>query len=142
MTCQDSFAYQVEREFHRLYESIGLGTTIWSPLASGVLTGKYAKGVPKGSRMALPEYGWLRERLESDEGREQVRKAQALEKVASELDASLAQLAIAWCLTNPRVSSVILGATRPEQLAQNLAALDLVERLDETVLGRIEAAFA
>ena len=111
---------KVEREFLPLYETIGLGTTIWSPLASGVLTGKYRDGVPKDSRMALPEYDWLREELESEQGRAQIRKATELEGVAKELGISQAQLAVAWCLKNPHVSTVLLGASRPEQLSENL----------------------
>jgi voltage-dependent potassium channel beta subunit len=133
---------KVEREYHRLYESFGLGTTIWSPLASGILTGKYEHGVPKGTRMDLPDYKWLRERLESAEGRAQVAKTRELGTLARELGASVSQLAIAWCLVNPNVSTVILGATRPTQLRENLAALELVPKLDAKVLARIEAVVA
>jgi voltage-dependent potassium channel beta subunit len=133
---------KVESEFARLYDALGLGTTIWSPLASGVLTGKYARGVPAGSRMALPEYGWLRDRLESEEGRQQVRQASELAQVAADLGTSLAKLAIAWCLVNPRVSTVILGATRPAQLSENLDALEILPRLTPDVLGRIETIVA
>jgi voltage-dependent potassium channel beta subunit len=130
---------KVEREFRRLYETFGMGTTIWSPLASGILTGKYAKGVPSGSRMSLPEYAWLKERLESAEGRARVAQARALEPIAKELGASLAQLSIAWCLVHPNVSSVILGATRPAQLTENLGALEVLPKLSADVLARIEA---
>ena len=133
---------RVEREYQRLYDAFGLGTTVWSPLASGILTGKYEKGIPKGSRMALPGYEWLKERLENDEGRVRVAKTRELALVAKDLGASVAQLAIAWCLVNPRVSTVILGATRPEQLRENLAALELVPKLDTRVLERIEAIVA
>ncbi len=129
---------KVERELLRLYDSIGLGTTIWSPLASGVLTGKYDEGVPKDSRLALKDYSWLQERLASDEGREQLRKTRDLGTVASDLGATTAQLAIAWCLTNPHVSTVILGATKLEQLDENLAAAELVPKLTPDVLERIE----
>lgn len=129
---------RVEAEYHRLYETVGLGTTIWSPLASGILTGKYSGGVPKGSRMALADYGWLRERLESDEGAAQVAKARELASVAADLGVSLARLAIAWCLTNPNVSTVILGASRASQLEENLGALDVVPKLTADVLERIE----
>ncbi len=129
---------RVEREYLRLYESVGLGTTSWSPLASGILSGKYAEGVPKTSRMALPDYRWLREQLESDEGRERVRLAGELAGVAQELGASPSQLAIAWCLVNPHVSSVILGATRSGQLEENLASLEVLPRLTPAVLERIE----
>jgi len=133
---------KVEREYQRLYDAYGMGTTIWSPLASGVLTGKYEKGIPKGSRMALPGYEWLKDRLENDEGRASVAKTRELALVAKELGASVAQLAIAWCLVNPHVSTVILGATRPEQLRENLSALELVPKLDARVLERIEKIVA
>ncbi|MCC7011786.1 MAG: aldo/keto reductase [Planctomycetes bacterium] len=133
---------KVEREFARLYDSCGLGLTIWSPLASGILSGKYAHGVPADSRMALPEYHWLRERLESAQGRENVRKTQALAELARELEASVAQLAIAWCLLHSRVSTVILGATKPAQLAENLGALGVLPKLDAGVVARIEAIVA
>ena len=126
---------KVEREFHRLYETIGLGTTIWSPLASGVLTGKYADGIPEDSRMKLPEVGFLRERLESDEGRAAIGKARELAGVAADLGMTPAQLAIAWCLLNPQVSTVILGASKPGQLRENLAALEHVPRLTGDALS-------
>ena len=129
---------KVEREFLPLYASMGLGTTTWSPLASGVLTGKYRDGIPEGSRMAVPEYDWLREEFESEDGRAQVRKAAKLEGVAKELGISQAQLALAWCLKNPHVSTVILGASRPEQLSENLAALEKLPLLTEDVMKRIE----
>jgi voltage-dependent potassium channel beta subunit len=133
---------KVESEFLRLFEATGIGATTWSPLASGVLSGKYATGVPGDSRMALPEYGWLRERLESVEGREQLRKARELAGVASDLGATLAQLAIAWCLVNPHVSTVILGATKASQLEENLGALEVLPKLDGPVLERIEKIVA
>ncbi|TAJ18396.1 MAG: aldo/keto reductase [Planctomycetota bacterium] len=134
---------KVEREFERLYDSIGLGTTIWSPLASGVLTGKYEAGVPAGSRLALPEYKWLRdEALDSATGRANVAKARELAAVARELGCTLAQLSIAWCLANPRVSTVILGATKSAQLAENLQALDALPKLSREVLARIESIAA
>ena len=130
---------RVEREYHRLYSEVGLGTTIWSPLASGILTGKYRDGVPEGSRMSLPDYQWLRERVESPQGQANVRKAIELEDVARELGIPLAQMAIAWCLNNPHVSTVILGASNARQLAQNLASLDQVPRMTDDVLEKIEA---
>ncbi|MEE8118222.1 MAG: aldo/keto reductase [Gammaproteobacteria bacterium] len=129
---------KVEREFVPLFAQHGLGTTTWSPLASGVLTGKYAHGIPDGSRMAVKGYEWLRESLESDEGKRRIQVVEALRGVAHELDTSLAKLAIAWCLRNPHVSTVILGASRAEQLQENLGALDVVERLDDAVLHRID----
>jgi voltage-dependent potassium channel beta subunit len=131
---------RVEREYARLYDEIGLGTTIWSPLGSGVLTGKYAGGVPPRSRMSVPEYGWLRERvIDSDEGRARIRKANDVAALAREIGLSPARLAIAWCLKNPHVSTVILGASRVEQLRENLTAPDAVARLSPEVLERLEA---
>jgi len=129
---------RVEREYQRLYTELGLGATIWSPLASGVLTGKYRDGIPAGSRMALPDYRWLRGEIESAEGRAKLRKVAALGRIASELGLAPAQLAIAWCLKNPRVSSVILGASNADQLRQNLASLEQVRLLTADVLERIE----
>jgi voltage-dependent potassium channel beta subunit len=129
---------RVEREYHRLYSEIGLGTTIWSPLASGVLTGKYEDGIPEGSRMSLPDYQWLRDRLDAPDGRAQVRKASELEGVADRLGVSRARLAIAWCLKNPNVSTVILGASSPEQLRENLRSLEAVPLLTDDVMGEIE----
>ena len=129
---------KVERDYKRLYEGPGLGTTIWSPLASGILTGKYSAGIPDDSRMALEQYKFLRDGLESTEGQERVAKAQQLATIAGDLGCSLAQLAIAWCLSNKHVSSVILGASRASQLTENLAALDVLEKLDDGILESIE----
>jgi voltage-dependent potassium channel beta subunit len=133
---------KVERDYARLYDAHGLGTTIWSPLASGILTGKYDKGVPKGTRMTLPGYEWLKERLESEEGQRRIAQTRELGRVAKDLGASVTQLAIAWCLVNPHVSTVILGATRPEQLREDLAALELVPKLDAKVIEKIEGIVA
>jgi voltage-dependent potassium channel beta subunit len=130
---------KVEVEFARLYEDIGLGLTTWSPLASGLLTGKYLDGVPEDSRAALPGYGWLRDQLTDPDRNAKVRKLAA---VADDVGCSLAQLAIAWCARNPHVSSVITGASRVEQVHENLAALDVLDRLDDAVVARIEAAVA
>jgi voltage-dependent potassium channel beta subunit len=129
---------KVERDYLRLFDTFGLGTTIWSPLASGVLTGKYARHVPQGTRLSLAEYGWLKERIESPEGRQRIAKARALEEVAKDLGASLAQLSIAWCLANPHVSTAILGATKPAQLQENLAALEVLPKMTKDVLARID----
>jgi voltage-dependent potassium channel beta subunit len=128
---------RVEREYARLYEDIGLGLTTWSPLASGLLTGKYLDGVPEGSRATLPGYEWLREMLTDKSANERVRKLQA---IAEELDCSLAQLAIAWCAKNPHISAVITGASRPEQVTDNLGALDVLPRLDDAIMKRIKEA--
>jgi voltage-dependent potassium channel beta subunit len=130
---------KVEVEFARLYEDIGLGLTTWSPLASGLLTGKYLDGVPEDSRAALPGYGWLRDQLTDPDRNAKVRKLAA---VADDLGCSLAQLSIVWCLRNPHVSSVITGASRVEQVHENLAALDLLDRLDDEAVARIEAGVA
>ena len=133
---------KVERDYLRLFDTFGLGTTIWSPLASGVLTGKYGRNVPQGSRLALAEYAWLKERVESPEGRQRIAKARALEDVAKDLGASLAQLSIAWCLANPNVSTAILGATKPAQLQENLAALEVLPKMTKDVLARIDGVVA
>jgi voltage-dependent potassium channel beta subunit len=127
---------RVEVEYAPLYEEYGMGTTIWSPLASGLLSGKYNDGIPAGSRLAQPGYEWLRESV-LGEGDERLTKVRALQPIAAELDTSLAQLSIAWCLLNPHVSTVMLGASRVEQLAENLDALELLPRLDDEVAQRI-----
>ena len=127
---------RVEREYRRLYEDIGLGTTIWSPLASGLLTGKYAEGVPADSRGALQGYEWLRDRLTDEQKNAAVLELKA---IADELDCTLAQLAIAWCARNPNVSTVITGASRPEQVTENMQALDVLPRLTDDVVERMEA---
>lgn len=129
---------RVEREYARLYEEIGLGTTIWSPLASGLLTGKYNQGIPEQSRAALEGYEWLRRRFESREAEEDIQKVRQLTAVAEELEGSMAQLALAWCLKNPHVSTVITGASRPEQVHENMAALNLAEKLTPAVMERLE----
>jgi voltage-dependent potassium channel beta subunit len=127
---------RVEQEYEPLYDGIGLGLTTWSPLSSGLLTGKYLDGIPEGSRATLPGYEWLGKLLTAAEANEKVR---ALQAVAKDLDCTLAQLAIAWCTKNPRVSSVITGASRVEQVHENLASLDVVPLLTEDVLARIDA---
>ncbi len=134
MFCRDL----VEREYVRLYEEIGLGATIWSPLARGLLTGKYNDGIPEGSRLALKEYAWLRDEVLGAEGRRRVEKVRRLAPVADDLGCTLAQLALAWCLRNPHVSTVITGASRPEQVVENMKALDVVEQLTPDVMERIE----
>ena len=126
---------RVELEYASLYRELGLGTTIWSPLASGILTGKYNAGVPADSRLAMKGYEWLKEAALSPERIETVKK---LEPVAADLGCSLAQLALAWCLKNPHVSTVITGASRPEQVKQNMQALEVVPKLTDEVLARIE----
>ncbi len=129
---------KVEQEFTPLYDEIGLGLTTWSPLASGLLSGKYMDGVPEGSRATLPGYGWLREQVTDVEAN---RKVRALKSVADELGVSLAQLSIAWCAANPHVSTVITGASRVEQVRENLGALEALDRLTPTVLATIDGIF-
>lgn len=127
-----------EVEYNRLYSEIGLGTTIWSPLASGILTGKYNNGIPDDSRMALESYSWLRDMLMSDEGQSRIEKVRELTGLAEELGASMAQLALAWTLKNPNVSTTIMGATKTYQIEDNLKALDLVEQLTDDVMETME----
>ena len=130
---------RVEQEYARLYDDIGLGTSIWSPLASGLLTGKYANGIPEDSRGALSGYGWLADRLTDPAA---LGKVERLRPIADELGCSLAQLSIAWCAANPRVSTVITGASRPSQVVENFAALEVLPLLTGDVLARIDAAVA
>jgi voltage-dependent potassium channel beta subunit len=128
---------RVEREYARLYNDIGLGLTIWSPLASGVLTGKYLDGIPDDSRGNLPGYEWLQGMLTDPRTNEKVR---ALKAIADDLGCSLAQLALAWCTKNPHVSTVITGASRASQVRENMDALDVAARLDDDVMARIQQA--
>ncbi len=127
---------RVEQEYARLYEDLGLGLTTWSPLASGLLTGKYRQGIPEGSRGSLESMSWLREQLQHPQRNAAVAE---LEAIAAELGGSVAQLAIAWVNRNPRVSTVILGASRMSQLQDNLAALAMTPKLSPEVLERIDA---
>ncbi len=133
---------RVEVEYAPLYRELGLGTTIWSPLASGLLTGKYNDGVPPGSRMDTPGYEWLKRMLTEGDGPAQIAKAKKLAVIARELGVPLSQLALAWCLKNPNVSTVMLGATKTTQLEENLGALDVVAKLGDAELARINAALA
>lgn len=131
---------RVEVEYRALYRDVGLGTTIWSPLASGLLTGKYNDGIaPAGSRAALPGYEWLAKQLLGDEARLKVLKVKQLAELAAGWGCSVAQLAIAWCLRNPNVSTVITGASRPEQVTENMRALDVLPKLDDDAVTKIES---
>ncbi len=136
--------YRVEMEYKRLYhtDTIGLGTTIWSPLASGLLTGKYNQGIPENSRVNLPGYEWLKNRLESEEGKAQVDKVQQLVPIADELGTTMPKLALAWCVKNPHVSTVITGASKVEQVVENFDALDLLPKLTDDVMARIDGVLA
>ena len=127
-----------EKEYAALYSDIGLGTTIWSPLASGLLTGKYNDGIPDGSRGSVAGYEWLRERFEGEQAAKEIEKVRALTPIAGELGCTMAQLAIAWCLKNLNVSTVITGASRPEQVVENMASLEVADKLDDVVMERIE----
>ncbi len=129
---------RVEKEYGPLYDDFRLGTTIWSPLASGLLTGKYIDGIPDDSRLAHPEYQWLRLRLAQEGWDERIEKIKKLRPIAKELGATLAQLAIAWCLKNPSVSTVITGATKVSQVVENMQALDVVGKLTDNVMEQIE----
>lgn len=129
-----------EQEYAPLYEKYGLGTTTWSPLASGALTGKYLDGIPQGSRASLEGYEWLRKHMvESERGQARMAQVRLLLPIAQELGTSLSRMAIAWCLLNRNVSTVILGASRVEQLQENLQALEVVPLLTPEVLAKIEA---
>ena len=128
---------RVEREYARLYDGIGLGLTTWSPLASGMLSGKYAKGVPAGSRLSLPGYEWLKGEVLKPES---IKASSDLAILAAEIGATASQLAIAWCARDARVSTVITGASRLEQLEENLKAIDFLPKLTSDFLARIDVA--
>jgi voltage-dependent potassium channel beta subunit len=128
-----------EKEYDILYSELGYGTTIWSPLASGLLSGKYNNGIPEGSRATLPGYDWLIKHVITPERIEKVKK---LVPIADALGCSMAQLALAWCLKNPHVSTVITGASKAEQVHENMKALDVVPSLTPDVMERIEAVLS
>jgi voltage-dependent potassium channel beta subunit len=130
--------HRVEAEYEPLYREIGLGTTIWSPLSSGLLTGKYNQGVPEGTRASLKGYEWLREEFISEEAKANVEKVKQLTPLAKELNCSMAQFGLAWCLKNPHVSTVITGASKASQVVENMQAIDFVEKLDDAMMKRIE----
>jgi voltage-dependent potassium channel beta subunit len=129
---------KVEHDYIRLYDEIGLGTTIWSPLASGMLTGKYNQGIPQGTRVTLAGYEWLLETFEDETAAERIKHVKQLIPLAENLGMSMAQLAIAWCMKNPHVSSVITGASKPQQVLENMQVVGFVDRLSADVMDRIE----
>ena len=126
----------MEGELLPVFKELGYGTTIWSPLASGLLTGKYSHGIPKDSRAALPGFEWLNETQITPE---KIEKTRQLEPIASDLGCTLAQLGLAWCLKNPNVSTVITGASRPEQVHENMKAQDVVDRLIPEIMDKIDS---
>jgi voltage-dependent potassium channel beta subunit len=126
---------RVEKEYKRLYEDIGLGTTIWSPLASGLLTGKYLNGVPEGSRATLPGYEWLKNSLTNKASNAKVAE---LKKISDGLGVSLAQFSLAWCAKNPNVSTVITGASSAQQVRENMTALDVLPLLTPDVMEKVD----
>lgn len=128
--------YKMEVDYYTIFKNIGMGTTIWSPLASGLLTGKYNNGVPENSRLALEGFEWLKDRTLSDE---RIGRVRELETVAKDLGTSLSTLSIAWCIHNPNVTTAILGATKEEQLKENLKALDVLPKLTPEVIEQIES---
>jgi voltage-dependent potassium channel beta subunit len=128
-----------ESEYARLYTEIGLGTTIWSPLASGLLTGKYNKEVPQDTRIHRQGMEWLKEATVGEEAQEKIEKARKLEKLAKDIGISLTHMSLAWCLKNPNVSTAITGATKVEQVKDNMKAIDVLPLMTDEVMEKIEA---
>lgn len=126
---------KMENEFLTIFNTVGLGTTIWSPLASGLLTGKYNSGIPEGSRFSLSGFDWLKEQWMKEN---LLNKVEQLAKLAQTLGMTLAQMSIAWCIKNPNVTTAILGATKKEQLLENLNAIEAKEKLTEEVMKQID----
>jgi voltage-dependent potassium channel beta subunit len=129
---------RVEREYARLYDAFQLGLTVWSPLASGILTGKYDEGFQEGTRFGLEGYEWLRQRLESDQGMRERESVRNLKPIADDLGISRAQLGLAWALKNPNVSTVITGASRAEQVTENMRAVDAADKITPDVMATID----
>lgn len=129
---------KMEKEFLPLFEKFKLGTTVWSPLASGVLTGKYNSGLSGDTRLSLPNYEWLKNYVLSNEGKERIEKVKMLEPIANEIGISLAEMGLSWCLKNPNVSTVITGASNPEQVKVNMKALEAVSKLNDEAMNKIE----
>ena len=128
---------KIEKDYLPLYKEYGLGTTIWSPLASGLLTGKYNHGFPSNSRVYVKGYEWLKEQFESDETIQKIGKVKALEPIAEKLNISLTQLSLGYCLKNTNVSTVILGATKKKQLEENLTTLSIVDKITDSTIEDI-----
>jgi voltage-dependent potassium channel beta subunit len=129
-----------EIEYKPIFEKYGMGTTTWSPLASGALTGKYLEGIPEGSRASLEGYEWLKNSMvESERGQERMTKVAALAPIAEEMGVKLSNLAIAWCLLNENVSTVILGASKVEQLEENLKSLEVLPLINQEVINKLSS---
>ena len=133
---------KIEKEFLPLYGEFGLGTTIWSPLASGLLTGKYNNGVPDKSRLSIENYKWLKNTILNEEGEKKIEKVKQIAIIAKELDITQTNLALAWCLKNPNVSTVITGASKPEQVRENMKAINDLNKLTNDVMNKIEQILA
>lgn len=129
---------KMENEYLGIFKTVGLGTTIWSPLASGLLTGKYNQGIPEGSRLSIPGFEWLKDKTLMEE---KLAKVKGFQSLATELGTGMAPLAIAWCLRNPNVTTAILGATRKEQLEENFKALEVLPLLSQELMDRIDDLF-
>ena len=129
-----------EIEYKPIFEKYGMGTTTWSPLASGALTGKYLEGIPEGSRASLDGYEWLKKSMvESERGQERMTKVASLAPIAEEMEVKLSNLAIAWCLLNENVSTVILGASKVEQLEENLKSIEVLPLLSQEVINKLSS---
>ncbi len=126
---------KVESDYNEIYKNVGLGTTIWSPLSMGLLTGKYNSGVPKNSRFAIEDMAWLKEKVLQED---KIKKVKKVGELANKLGVTLAALSIAWCIKNPNVTTAILGATKKVQLTENLKALDVLPLLTDDVMEKIE----
>ena len=126
---------KMEKEYRDIFTQVGMGTTIWSPLASGLLSGKYNDGIPKGSRFALEGFDWLKDRWVADE---KIKKVKKMADLATKLGVSTASLSIAWCIKNPNVSTAILGATKKQQLIENLKAIEVEKLFDQELMDKIE----
>ena len=129
---------KIEKDYLPLYKQYGLGTTTWSPLASGLLTGKYNHGFPSNSRVFVKGYEWIKEKFESEETIQKIGKVKELQPIAESLNISLTQLSLGYCIKNPNVSTVILGATKKEQLKENLSTLQILDKITEKTLIEIK----
>lgn len=130
--------HKIENEYLQIFKTVGLGTTIWSPLASGLLTGKYNNGIPEGSRLSIPGFEWLKDKTYAEE---KLNKMRVFETLAKELNVSMAALSIAWCIKNPNVTTAILGATKKEQLLENMKCLEVLPLLTNEIMEQIDTIF-